>query len=112
MMRPRGFTVGLVMAVIAIIAALSGVVMVRLGERRGSMRAELRRTQALWLARSAAEQKRALSRQVAVDGETAVVSARVAGGRVSAQASFSRWGTARVEAEGGKSWQERWDSSR
>jgi hypothetical protein len=111
-MRLRGFAILLVMAALIALGVLGSVVLGALGARQRAATGELRRTQALWLARSAASTGRPLQSQIALEGETASVVARVAGGRVTAQATFSRWGTARVEAERGKSWQERWEAAR
>ena len=108
-MRQRGFAMMLVISVITCLGIAGSIALAHLSSRRQAARGELRRTQALWLARSGAGVGRALQRQVALDGETATLTVRAAGKRVSAQVILPRWGTARVESEAGKTWEERWE---
>ena len=109
-MKPaRGFAILAVMVVIACLGISGAIAWNHLASRRTAARAELRRTQALWLARSAAAARRPLQARLSIDGEEAKLSAAGAGSRFSAQASFARWGTAKVESDG-KNWDERWEA--
>lgn len=117
-MRARGYALGLVLGALAALAAVSAVVWLRLDTDQLASRADERRTQLLWLARSAATHGQSALREVDLAGERAQVKAKIARSktatRVEAEASLPRWGTARVTAQtlrDGKTvlWEERYE---
>ena len=96
----RGYVLMVVLGALAALSVLGGVVWVRLSQEREGRRAEAWRTQALWLARSAAEDGRPGAWMVKVGREAVRVSTRVeragAGTRVVAEATLAARGSARV----------------
>jgi Tfp pilus assembly protein PilX len=100
--RPRGHALLLLLAVMATLTALAAVVWMRLDVETRARSGDERRTQALWLARSAAEAGRPGKREVPLSNGTARVTTRMersgAAQVVIAEAELPGWGTARVEA--------------
>ncbi len=114
----RGSALVLVVAVLAGVAAVGAVLAVRLSVELDGRRADDRRIQALWLARSAAALGRPGKVEVAVGVDharvTTTVTPRGEGRKVTATVVLERHGTATVEAVIGKvgapvDWHERYD---
>ncbi len=110
--RHSGFALALTLCLFALISCVSLIAWARLHEQRIARPLSEHRTQALWLARSAAAAGRPLQREVRVGGETATVAVRIANGRIIANAQLARGGIAEVTVTPGQPWQERWDGGR
>src|SRR5205814_1509374 len=100
----RGHVLLLVLCIFTTVAALGLVLSHRLGEERDSRKAELRRAQALWLARGAAAAGKPGTQRVPIErgSEPVNVNTRVypvsGGTRVVTDVALHGWGSAEVEA--------------
>jgi hypothetical protein len=98
MWTTRGHSLLLLMVVMAALLGLGAVVSQRLDGELAGRKDEDRRTQAIWLARSAASTAQPGERKVTVAGAVASVRVRSGAGKVEAEAALAGFGTARVEA--------------
>jgi hypothetical protein len=110
--RSAGLALALTLAVLALVSLVGLIVWARLHEERLARPAEEHRTQALWLARSAAAAGRPLQREVPLGGGAATLVVRGAAGKTVAEVRMPRWGTARVTVAPGQPWEERWERAR
>jgi hypothetical protein len=106
--RPSGFALALILAVLGILSCVSLIAWARLHEQRIARPLAEHRTQALWLARSAATTGRPLRREVPLGNVTATLVVRLADGKTTAEVRVARWGTAQVTVAPGQPWEERW----
>lgn len=118
MRRPseRGAALLVLMLVIVALGSMSWITYQRAGVARFSAAEDLARTQALWLARSAATRRISGTTSVRLERSRATVATRVSGSVVTATATIPGSGTARVRARfdaGGSAleWTERFDGS-
>ena len=88
----RGYTLAIVLASLALVGTAAEVARGQVLAHRLSSRAEERRMQALWLARSAAQSPKPVRAEVTVGGEVA----HVESGHQRARASFASHGAATV----------------
>ena len=107
--RSAGMALALTLAVLALVSLVGAIVWARLHEARLHGPAEEHRTQALWLARSAAAAGKPLQREVPIGGGVATLVVRSAAGKTVAEVRMPRWGTAQVTVAAGQPWEERWD---
>ena len=114
-MRPHGHALLVLMVSLVALAGLGTVISNRIDGRLARGQEDALRTQAIWLARSAAARARALDRQVPLPSGAARVRVSVLSGKVEAEARLPGHGTARAVvllAPDGRprSWQESFDA--
>ena len=105
----HGHALALVLVALAAIAGLGALVSNRLDSRISRAREDELRTQAIWLARSAAARGQAADRQVALHGASAHVRVTLSAGQVVAEAKIPGHGPARATATT-SDWHESFDA--
>jgi hypothetical protein len=95
--RPRGAALLLILMAIIVATAAASVVLLRLSVEREGRQDEEQRTQALWLARSAALHGKSGSREIAIGKWKARVATRISSSKVTAEVT-GPGGVAKVEA--------------
>ena len=98
MKASRGHSLFLLMVVMAALLGLGAIVSQRLDGEVAGRKDDDRRTQMIWLARSAASLAQPCERKVTVAGAVASVRVRVNAGKGEADAALPGFGAAHVEA--------------
>ena len=110
--KSRGFVLALLLVVLAGLGVVGGIVAARFSARRQAQRLELQRAQALWVARSAVEQKRTLQQPLELEGTRATLLVRGSAGAWEAVVDVPGRGSARVVSGPGAQWEEHWTAAR